>query len=267
MTHSHPGNAEVQAGLDAIRKQKWPQQYESIRHLIGSLSPSADLILLTLLDSRAPHVREAALKALAERSEVLGRIAARAALEDTCDLVRNASAEILGEVGTRQDVRRLTHALQDADWVVRASAADSLGRIGGKAALPVLKKATTQDANPIVRRDAAFALSYAGQEAVVPDLEQALAQETQEQAKVGLLGALYVLGRQERLPALLGLLQSEDSSVRHAVINSLSEIVRPENKEQAIQAVHDMLKHESNPGLKIDAQKAIEILSSAATSR
>src|SRR5579871_6469077 len=174
---------EAQAILAAIRKQKWPQPAEAIHHLATSPNPLADTVLFHLLDFRSPQVREAALKSLAERSEVLGRIAARALLEDANHLVRNAAAEVLGQVGTQQDVRRLRHALLDDHWVTRSTAADSLGAVGGKAAHPALKNAMTTDPHPVVRRDAAFALSYANQSAVVPDLEQALAGEREEQAQ------------------------------------------------------------------------------------
>jgi HEAT repeat protein len=257
---------DAQTLLATLRRQKWPEQYEAINNLALSPNPLADTVLFHLLDLRASEVREAALEALSVRSEVLGRIAARAMLDDTDSLVRNAAAEILGQIGSRQDMRRLSHALKvmDKDWVTRATAADSLGRVGGKTAQPALLHAMTHDPDSVVRWDAAFALCYAKRDEVVPDLEQALSAEKQEQTQVGLLGALYALGPGEYLSTLLKLLHSEDSSVRHAVINSLKEIVRPADNEQAIQAIRDMLQHEANPGLRIDGAKAVDEIAGVA---
>ena len=123
---------EAQALLAAFRKQKWPEQAEAIRSLALSSNPLADTVLFHLLDLRSPDVREAALQALAVRSEVLGRAAARAMLDDTSSFVRNAAAELLGQIGSRQNVRRLSHALESVgkDWVTRATVADSLGMVG-----------------------------------------------------------------------------------------------------------------------------------------
>jgi HEAT repeat protein len=241
-----------------LRRQKWPEQYEAIRVLAKSTDPLAEVVLLQLLELRAPEVREAAINALAERSEALGRMAARALLEDANPLVRDTAAAILGRTGSRQDVRRLLRALEDSRWVNRATVADSLGQVGGKTVHRALLHAMTHDVHPVVRRDAAYALSYARHSEVVPSLEQALGVERAEQARVGLLSALVALGRRERLPALLALLASEDSSVRHAVINSLREIVRAEETAQAVHAIRAMLEHEENPGLRTDAAQAIE---------
>jgi len=249
---------EIRDRFARIRRQKWPEQYEAIEALAKSADPLAEFVLFRLMDVRAPEVREAAMKALVTRSEALGRTAARALLEDTNWCVRNAAAEILGEMGNRQDVRRLRRALSDEEWVMRATVADSLGQIGGTTVRPELLRTLQRDPHPVVRRDAAYALTYARSREVLPYLESALAAEKAEQARVGLLSALTALGQRERLSELLMLLDSEDASVRWAVINSLPEIVRLEDREQAVHAIRTMLQHEENPGLQTDAPLAIE---------
>lgn len=248
-----------------MRKQKWPQQHAAIQTLTASADASADIILLHLLDSRTPRVREAALNALRERSPALGRIAARVLLDDPDDCARIAAAELLGQIGLRQDVRRLRYALDDTSWVMRATVADSLGRIGGTSVHPQLKTAMLNDPHCVVRRDAAFALGYAGCSDVVPDLERALAAEMAEQAQAGMSGALYALGRAEYLASLLAHLHSENSTVRHATLHSLQEITRLNDKEQVVQAIRDMLMREENPGLRTDAARIAEELSSLDT--
>lgn len=162
---------EAKDAVAKIRKQKWPEQHAAIGALEKSADLLADMVLFQLLDLRSSEVREAALEALATRNETFGRIAARAMLEDANFLVRNAAAEILGQTGSRQDVRRLRRALPDDQWVMRATVVDSLERVGGKAVHPLLNHAMLHDPHPVVRRDAAFALSYAQSLEVVPNLE------------------------------------------------------------------------------------------------
>jgi len=252
---------EVQDTFVSIRKQKWPDQWEAIEALAKSVDPLADVVLFQLLDLRSPNVREKALNALADRDERMGRIAARASLEDTDWCVRNAAAEILGVFGNRQDVRRLRRALTDEHWVMRATVADSLGQIGGKAVHPHLLHAMTHDPHPVVRRDAAYALTYARSAEIVPQLEKALDIEKAEQARQGLLSALVKLGQRERLVELLALLSSEDCSVRHAVINILPECIDPADGAQVVATLQAALETEENAGVKGDGETTIQEIS------
>ena len=72
------------------------------------------------------------------------------------------------------------------------------------------------------------------------------------------------LGQRERLPALIKLLDSEDAQVRYAVINAFRESVRPEEKEQVVDALRTMLQHEGNPGLHTDATQFLHEISGCA---
>lgn len=260
MGSSSEVDREVRTTLATIRKQGWPEQYAALQELSESRSPAAERILLRLLDDRSSNVREQTMVALRERDPILGRIAARSLLSDPNDCVRNSAVETLGTCGGRPDIRRLKQALQDTDWVVRASAASSLGTIGGKAAHPVLIKAMREDPDPVVRRDAAAALGYAGEASVLPDLMRAQVEETEEQAQVGLLSALYELGQTAYLPSYLALLKSEDDFVRYATVNSMEDLIRSEDCKTVVQAIREMVIHESNPGLRSDATRIADTL-------
>src|SRR5690349_11034565 len=84
------------------------------------------------LNARKEATRESALLWLSEVSPGLSRIAALAAIRDSSELVRVRAAELLEESGTLRDVRVLIELLRgDPAWSVRASAASSLGKIGG----------------------------------------------------------------------------------------------------------------------------------------
>jgi len=252
---------EVRDSFANIRKQEWPDQLAAIEALAKSADPLAEVVLFQLLDVRKPEVRSTAMNALADRSEALGRTAARALLEDTNAVVRDEAATILGVFGNRQDVRRLRRALLDEYWVMRATVADSLGQIGGKAAHPLLLHTLRHDPHPVVRRDTAYALTYARSPEVVPQLEKALDTEQVEQARQGLLSALVRLGQRERLPELLALLTSEDCTVRHATINILPDCIDIADRALAIATLRTALETEEYPGIKGDGERTIEKIS------
>jgi len=55
--------------------------------------------------------------------------------------VREAAAEALGEIGSKEAIPHLREALKDKDRDVRKAAAKALGEIGSKEAVPHLRKA------------------------------------------------------------------------------------------------------------------------------
>ena len=75
--------------------------------------------------------------------------------------VRQAAAEALGRIGSKEAVPHLIEALKDEDWNVRFKAAEALGEIGSKEAAPHLIEAL-KDENLNVRKAAAEALGEIG---------------------------------------------------------------------------------------------------------
>jgi HEAT repeat protein len=72
-----------------------------------------------------------------------------------------------------------------------------------------------------------------------------------------------LLGQSHRLPALLELLHGEDSP-RHAAVNVLADIVRPEDVPEFTAALKALIERETNPGLKADAARVLEKLEAGA---
>jgi hypothetical protein len=92
---------------------------------------------------------------------------AREAVANRKSEVRIASIEILDALGSRRDVSRLLHRLQDPDWLVRSTAAEALGRFGSRRVVRALAAALHTDPNLTVRRFAAWALGEVGSPAAV----------------------------------------------------------------------------------------------------
>ncbi|MGH2828558.1 MAG: HEAT repeat domain-containing protein [Actinomycetota bacterium] len=130
--------------------------------LDGAMSPeqriSANGILSSALSDPIPDVRGQALFALWEiqGGEAVARVAA--GLTDPDAGVRCLAAAMLGAGDPSVVAEPLIVALQDAEPVVRQSAADSLGALGDSGAEPFLDKVASDDPDAEVRAAAQTAL-------------------------------------------------------------------------------------------------------------
>ena len=74
--------------------------------------------LLQLLCQSDPDIRQRAWDALCPFASEYSLLAARTAISDENEFVRNTGMEIIGEIGNAQDLRRGVYGLQDESWVV-----------------------------------------------------------------------------------------------------------------------------------------------------
>ena len=234
----------------------------AIQELGALADPDSDLLLLYFTDDRSRDVRLVALEELWDNASPLARIAARACLGDSWHIVRDTAAEALGDVGTSQDVSRLILALQDQEWMVRCSAASSLGFLGGTRSRKALLSGLSNDSHPNVRRYIAGAFHVMNDPSVIPALEIALNREKEDYARSGLLYAIYTLGQPERLSPLLQLLQSEDPTLQFQVLNCLREGISPSDRETVFAALRDVLRSDAVEGVKTDAEDVMSSLES-----
>lgn len=212
------------------------------------------------LYARSPAVRRSVLEGLWASSHPLARLAAQALATDPSVDVRMLAMEALGEVGTRGDIPRLICALHDTAWSVRASAADSLGLLGGRRAWRALGHALTDDPNANVRRYAAVALATAGPAVAGTPLTAALQTERNPSSLVGIYWALYDLGDTTRLSELLDLLRSREPQVRFQVLGTLRAGVRAPDIPQVLDALQALLAREEHTGIMGNAQRLVETL-------
>jgi HEAT repeat protein len=247
----------VESRLKELRKQfASGDRLETVRRLGEGSDPADEILLLYLLDHQSEWVREEAVDALEKRRGLLARIGVRAALGDPKYNVRNAAAEALGMIGSRRDVPWLLHTLQDPEWIVRCSAAEALGYLGGPRARRALLKALTEDPEPAVRMWVAGGIGSLQDESVVADLEQALEREDNPWVLSALVRALYRLG-QRPLAVYLGCLQHDDFLIRDQTLSGIPWEVRPEDREQVIAAVRQLLEREEHRGVRGDAEAAL----------
>ena len=133
-------------------------------------------------------------------------------LEDEKRYVREDAAQTLGKLGDRAAVPALIRALKDEHHMVRMYAVMSLRQLGDRSAVPALIQAL-KDKDSSVRMDAAQALGKLGDRAAVPALIEALKDDS-EYVRSYAASALESLGDRSAVPALVEALKDKDSWVR-----------------------------------------------------
>lgn len=120
-------------------EEAYDQACEEIERLKTTAGVDALLSLVRLTTNADWRLREDAVDALWDHwsyrlsDPKIALVAVRAAVTDSQHMVRDTAVEALGEMGNRSDVNRLLVAARDDEWIVRCSAAASLGAIGGNA--------------------------------------------------------------------------------------------------------------------------------------
>lgn len=174
-------------------------------------------------------------------------------LKDDDAQVRRAAANSLGRLEDRRAVPGLIGALRDPVADVRAAAADALGDFEDPRAIGPLSALLT-DANADVKQEALGALSNYEKgvpaSAILPLLNDSDADVRHE--------AAHLLGRlrdRAAVPALIKLVRDQSKDVRLAAISSLSEIEDPSAATTLINALSDPV-----PDVRQEALQALDNL-------
>lgn len=144
------------------------------------------------------------------------------ALGDRDAGVRAEAADAVGRVRLREAVPRLLDWLDDPDADVRTSAAVALGRIGATRAVPPLVR-LLGDSHADVRKAAVSALESIGTGDVIVPLLGRL-DDTDTSVKVAAARALGHLGDPQAVVPLVGRLRDDAPEVREAVYAALGEL-------------------------------------------
>lgn len=110
--------------------------------------------------------------------------------------VREAAANALGKVGTKESIPGLTAALTDTSENVRWFAVESLRKLGAVDAVPALQEVLKEDESARVREIAASALGALGQPAAIPTLRDAL-DDANERVRQKTVAALLALAKDD----------------------------------------------------------------------
>jgi HEAT repeat protein len=134
----------------------------AMAHALGQIGRSDVAAPLTqALTDSDPLVKAASLKALREVDNFHDGMAAAPLTKDADAIVRAEAAVTIGMLHTSAGANALVAALTDSDPVVRKKAAWALGEIGAPASVagPALGTVAANDANPLVRSIAQIAIS------------------------------------------------------------------------------------------------------------
>ena len=201
--------------------------------------------------------REAIIKAAsgASSNELISLL--QRALNDKDRCVRYAAAEQSGSTQIKELVIPLTKILAaDPDYMVRTSAAESLGMIGDLQGLYSLLKAL-HDRNALVRGWAAVALSkFPAAEAMEP-LKQCVAEDRSHFFKFCAMASLISLGTSEFLPPLILELRSKNYRVRCSAATALGEVANIINETDILDALAAQLRRERFLAVKSSIYAAI----------
>lgn len=202
----------------------------------SSVAAVADSLAAVALDGPDADARIGAVRALAaSASPSAVPVLAEVLRADRVWMVRRSAAEALGELRRREAVPALLSAMRHRDWQIRRASADALGRIGDPEAFSGLLPYVGDPVSP-VRRSVAGALLRM-QEASGGDLyRRALSDRDPDVRRVGALASGLTL-RQSAVPMLGRMLRSEDepAAVREAAAEALGRIGGDEAVEALVE--------------------------------
>jgi hypothetical protein len=223
--------------------------------VVGRLkvTDAADVLMKAINDSSA-DVRYASMRALG----ALRDTRATAALTEQLAFYRKgegawAALDALAHLAQPSSAALFKERLKDKDPDMRRAAAEGLGRLGDKSAIPELQYGVTADDAEAVRVAMAFALQKLGQNYVtrMVDAMDSVRMVPQVQEYLIELGSPVV-------PELYPRLQESDAAIREAVAETLGMIGDP----AALPALEAAAKN-SDAGAANAAKRAIERIKAA----
>jgi HEAT repeat protein len=158
-------------------------------------------------------------------------------VRDQKEHVRIAAYTVLAELSLRETSAILEDGLLDSSVIVRARAAEAIGKSGLAAKSGALRRAL-ENAVPTVHIAAMNALG----EAKVTDLKQRffeIGRTEEEPEAIFASAALYQMGQSDMLVDITNAATVPDAEVRMAALGMLGRLKRPENLAVLTQAVYD----------------------------
>jgi len=242
------GSALEREATDAFNHAEYDQVMQLWRSIPPDVTPSKSLIRLAfhsalklgqpedalilyhrLMPTDAPDDR-ALLRPLA-LSFVTSHV------RDSQEYVRIAAYTVLAELGLAETQAVLEDGLLDTSVLVRARAAEAIGKAGLAGKSGPLQRAIN-DAMPAVRIAAMNVLSEAKVTAIMPQLI-AVARTDDGPEAVFAYAALYRLGKHDMLTDITGAATLPDPEVRMAALGVLGQLKRPSSLSVLSQGVYD----------------------------
>lgn len=139
--------------------EDWHIRIEAMRLLAETREPGIADSLMNALGDSCPAIRWNAARELGNFKDSYRVVHSLLSVLDDRDLhVREAAVRSLGDVGDREAVLPLISYLGDKSSAVRMAVIDSLRKIGDPVAVPFLKRTAYEDGDPVVRDEALSAI-------------------------------------------------------------------------------------------------------------
>jgi HEAT repeat protein len=195
-----PESLEGMAKLAAIGDEATRADVADSLAAVAWEAPEIDGLLARLVEDKSPRVRTCAIECVAARhaTGLLSKLV-DAFHADAAWLVRATAAEALGDLGSAETVAELASGLRDESEVVQAYAALSIGLLGTRDHLDLLR-ARLEAASPRVLPDLLGAMYRLGNaESLLPLIQSAVVDES---SAVVLMNVLQDLVNRRRPPSL-----------------------------------------------------------------
>lgn len=138
--------------------------------------------------------------------------------------VRRKAVVALGERRNADVTNILCAVLEtDKDPLVRAAAAEALGKIGNPSAIPTLVKAL-DDERYMVRWDAVKALGELKAGPAIPNLERVAKTDRQSDVRLAAVNALGKIGGKEAIGPLIDVLSDKDENIAYFASQNLARL-------------------------------------------
>jgi len=209
------------------------------------------------LSSQSPELRRRGIKALLEvaRFDSTAREAIRSMLQDPDPSVRDDAADAIGRLNDKEAVPMLLQLLNDPSEDVRHEAIQNLCRLGVReAAVPIAK--LLGDSSPKVREEAADALGRLRATETAPALIQAL-NDKNEGVRGEVIAALGEIKAREAVPYLRRIYDTDPGPHRIRLIRALQSLGDSEPLNREVQRLSETALNAENARAR---ERAIEML-------
>jgi HEAT repeat protein len=196
---------------------------------MGIKAKEAVPVIVELLDFPEDGVRSNAASALGKIADKDVGVKLLPLLKDPDSYIRTEAVESLGLLGYAEGVRDIVDLLQtDEDYLVRLCAAEALGNLNDRSAIPALIEALN-DPNEGVRAYAADSIGLLGVVEALPILQQKIEFESSLLTRAFIFSALYKIGDEKYLFSLVKMLETVDYSLAITIFNLMGYIATPQN--------------------------------------
>jgi len=196
----------------------------------GALGVNGDLIGAMMLEdafySPDPSLRMASVDGLADIGDAKAVAVLQRLYRSTNGYRRRLVVSALSQIKDFGVAEPLMEATKEPDWMTRIEAAQALGKLGCKEAIPQLRKLLVSEPEPFAKMVIAHALLLLGDDSTIPQIKIALERSPDSEARAMAALALGDAHDIAMVEPLQRALASEDGEVKMAAAAALTHYSR-----------------------------------------